>query len=71
MKKLPYQVEHSMVKDGRGVIDIVLGNQVIVRVGNDTDHGVSLKSGTKLAMTMAAERLRELADRLEKDSKDV
>lgn len=71
MKKLPFSVEHSMVKDGKGVVDVVLGNQILVRVGNDTEHGISLRSGTKLALTMAAERLRELADRMEQESKNV
>jgi hypothetical protein len=70
MRKLSFTIEHGMVKDGKGVVDVLLGNQVIVRVGNDTEKGISLRSGTKLALAMAAERLRELADRMDSEAKN-
>lgn len=64
MKKLSYEVEYGMVKDGKGVIEVVIEGHRFVRLGNDIDGGINLKSGTVHAMEICANKLRELADRM-------
>lgn len=69
----------SMVRNGKGVCSVVLGDinrsggTEIVRVGNDSPNGVSLRSGSVSAIHQAIKRLEatvkemhELAARIEK-----
>lgn len=60
-----------MVKGERGVIDITLGNQIVVRVGNDTESGINLRSGTRVALNLAAEMLRKTADKMDEEARSI
>jgi hypothetical protein len=73
MKKtqIPYEVDCGMVKNGKGVVSVVVSNFIVARVGNESENGINLRSGKKAALTLAAERLKELAARMEEEARNV
>lgn len=70
MKKLEYTVECFMVKGQKGIIEVWIGNQILTRVGNNTESGINIRSGKKVALGMSAEMLRKMADQMEEEARN-
>lgn len=83
-KPLNWYHTSSMVRNGKGVCSVVLGDidrlggNEIVRVGNDTPNGISLRSGSVSAIHQAIKRLEvtikemeQLATHIEKFGLDT
>lgn len=56
-KPLKWHYELSMVRDGKGVASVILGGSEIVRMGNETLNGISVRSGSISALHQGIKRL--------------
>lgn len=61
LKPLNWSIDHGMVQNGKGVCYVLASNFIVAEVGNKSEHGVSLKSGTVSALQQAAKRLEATA----------
>lgn len=64
-KPLKWHYELSMVRDGKGLASVLLGSHEIVRMGNETPNGISLRSGSISALHQAIKRLEATIKEME------
>jgi hypothetical protein len=71
VKPLNWHHELSMVRDGKGVCSVILGNYEIARTGNDTPNGISLRSGSISAIHQAIKRLESTIREMEQTAAQI